>query len=41
MLMLFPDKNECSESDTPLCGDGTYCDNTPGSYKCQGELVLS
>ena len=30
------DKDECNESSTPLCKEGTYCDNTPGSYKCQG-----
>ncbi|XP_065910736.1 cysteine-rich with EGF-like domain protein 2 isoform X2 [Dysidea avara] len=29
------DKDECSESDTELCKEGTYCENVPGSYKCQ------
>ena len=43
-----PDKNECEEEgegegegeggeDKPLCKEGTYCHNTPGSYRCNGE----
>ena len=41
MLLLLLDKDECDESDTALCKEGTYCENVPGSYKCQGELVMS
>lgn len=30
------DNNECqAESDTPLCKDGEYCNNTPGSFECK------
>ena len=48
MYSHSPDKNECEEEgeeegegeggvDKPLCKEGTYCHNTPGSYRCNGE----
>ena len=40
LLLLLLDKDECSESDTELCKEGTYCENVPGSYKCQGDVMM-
>lgn len=34
------DINEC-EDDTAKCKDGTYCDNTQGSFLCQGQSLLA
>ena len=38
-LFCGADVDECIEDDT-LCKEGTYCFNTPGSYKCYSELCL-
>ena len=32
------DTDEC-KGDESICKDGTYCLNTPGDYRCQGELI--
>ena len=37
VAMVIADKDECMGEDPP-CSDGTYCENTPGSYICKGEL---
>ena len=39
-LFCGADVDECSEDDT-LCKEGTYCFNTPGSYKCYSEICLT
>ena len=39
-LFCGADVDECSEDDT-LCKEGTYCFNTPGSYKCYSELCFT
>ena len=36
--VMCRDKNECTE-DGSMCKEGTYCFNTPGSYKCNGGLT--
>lgn len=36
VYVCHSDKDECNETTTPLCKEGTYCDNIPGSYKCLG-----
>ena len=35
---LAADIDECDD-EVAECKDGTYCDNTPGSYKCKGEII--
>ena len=37
---LAADIDECDD-EVAECKDGTYCDNTPGSYKCKGEIIQS
>ena len=36
----FPltDNNECEMES--VCGSGTFCENTPGSYSCKGMLRM-
>ena len=35
MIYSLPDIDECKADDS-LCREGTYCENTQGSYTCKG-----
>ena len=42
MLAHWPsvcsDDNECVDLELTGCENGTYCENTPGSFNCAGKL---
>ena len=45
-MCVCVDVNECEEREgegerEPICKEGKYCFNTPGSYRCNGKWIVS